>query len=133
MPDGRNTQAKFNGNGESTNSPAYPEWYLQRGLRVADLLISIDKGKSSEVSKQIIRDNRNVVFITGRINVVANVIAQVYFTDSLMLRDTIESIKSLPSVSRVEFTEVVEIYGRKSDKQIEEDATKLLNSSGRNW
>jgi len=74
-----------------------------------------------------------VVFISGRINVVANVIAQVYFTDSMMLRNTIESIKSIPFVSRVEFTEVVEIFGRKTDKQIEEDTEKLLNSSGRKW
>ena len=133
MPDGRNTQSKYNGNGESTNLSSSPEWYLQRGLRVADLMISIDKGKSSEISRQIFNDNRNVVFITGRVNVVANVIAQVYFSDSMMLRNTIESIKSMPHVSRVEFTEVVEIYGRRPHKQIEEDTTRLLKSSGRNW
>ena len=119
-------------NREATISPAYPEWYLQRGLRVADLMISVDKGKTSEVSMQIFNDNRNIVFVTGRINTNANAIAQVYYTDSVMLRDTIESIRSIPYVTRVEFAEVVEIYGRKSDKQIEEDSTKLLNSSGRN-
>lgn len=133
MLNGRNTQTKYNNSENSINSIVYPEWYLQHGLRVADLLISVDKGKSSEVSKQIIQENRNVVFISGRINVVANVIAQVYFTDSMMLRNTIESIKSIPFVSRVEFTEVVEIFGRKTDKQIEEDTEKLLNSSGRKW
>jgi hypothetical protein len=133
MPNGRKTQTRYNGNGEFAITPAHPEWFLQRGLRVADLLISIDKGKSSEISKQIFADNRNVVFITGRVNVVANVIARVYFTDSMMLRDTIESVKSIAYVSRVEFTEVVEIFGRRPSKQIEEDVKKLLNSSGRNW
>jgi hypothetical protein len=39
----------------------------------------------------------------------------------------------MPFVSRVEFTEVVEIIGRKPDNQIEEDVRKLLNSSGREW
>lgn len=131
MPDGNNTQSKFKDNGGSTNSPGYPEWYLQRGLRVADLMISIDKGKTPEIAKQMINDYRNVVFITGRINTNANAIAQVYYTDSIMLRDTIDNIKSIPYVTRVEFAEFVEIYGRKSDKQIEEDAAELLNSSGR--
>ena len=133
MPDGRNTQSEFNGNGESAASPAYPEWFLQRGLRFAELLISIDKGASREVAKQIIHKNSNVVFVTGRVNVVANVMAEVYFSDSRMLRNIIEDIKSLPNVSRVEFTEMVEVFGRRDDKQVEEDATKLVKSSGREW
>jgi hypothetical protein len=133
MPDGRNTQSRYNNDAEATISPAYPEWYLQHGLRVADLLIAIEKGKSSEISKQIIQKYKNVVFITGRINNAANVIAQIYFSDSTMLRDMIEGIKALPFVTRVEFTEVVEIFGRKENKRIEEDAMKLLSSSGREW
>ena len=133
MPDGRNTQSKYNGNGKSAISPAYPEWYLQHGLRVADLMISVDKGKTSQVAKHMINENRNVVFVTGRINTNANAIAQIYFTDSSMVSDIIESTKSISYVTRVEFAEYVEVFGRKSDKQIEEDVTKLLNTSGRNW
>jgi hypothetical protein len=133
MPNGRNTQAEYNKSRDSPNSIVYPEWYLQHGLRVADLLISIDKGKSSEIAKQILQANRNVLFISGRVNVIANIIAQVYFTDSMMLRDITESIKAIPYVNRVEFSEVVEIIGRRPDNQIEEDVRKLLNSSGRKW
>ena len=133
MPDGRNTQSLNNRNGETAKSPHFPEWYLQRSLRIADLLISIDKGKSSEVAKQLIVDNKNIILLTGRVNVVANMMASTYFSDSKMLRDTIERIKSVPFVSRVEFTEVVEIYGRRDERQIEQDASRLLKSSGRNW
>jgi hypothetical protein len=103
----------------------YPEWFWEQGLRVADLLILVDKGKTESVARQIFRENKHIISTSWRINAIANLFAQIYYTDSEMLNDTIEVARSHDSVSKVEFSEIVKVVDKRSDKQIEENVKAL--------
>jgi hypothetical protein len=119
--------AKNRGKGDKTASTRqeyqidYPEWFWEQGFRVADLLIMVDRGKTGQVAKQIFQQNSRVISTSWRINAIANLVAEIYYIDSNMLNDTIESIKSIENVSRVEFSEIVKVVDRRSTAQIHRD------------
>lgn len=123
--------AKNRGKGDKTASTRqeyqidYPEWFWEQGFRVADLLIMVDRGRTEQVAKQIFQQNRHVISTSWRINAIANLVAEIYYTDSNMLNETIESIKSIENVSRVEFSEIVGVVDRKSTAQIHRDIEVL--------
>ena len=102
----------------------FPEWFWEN-LRVADLLILVDRGKTEPVAKQIYQRNRHVISTSWRINAIANLFAEIYYTDSNMLNDTIESIRSIDNVGKVEFSEIVKVVDRRSTAQIVQDIETL--------
>jgi hypothetical protein len=104
---------------------SYPEWFWEQNLRVADLLILVSKGQTGRVAKEIYDRFENTIFVTWRINAIANIIAQVYYTDSNMLNETIEQIKGLDNVEKLEFSEIVKIVGRRSHREIAESISRL--------
>jgi hypothetical protein len=103
----------------------FPEWFWEQNLRVADLLILVDKGKTEQVAKQIYQRNRHVISTSWRINAIANLFAEIYYTDSNMLNDTIESIRAIDNVGKVEFSEIVKVVDRRSTAQIVQDIETL--------
>jgi hypothetical protein len=103
----------------------FPEWFWEQNLRVADLLILVDKGKTEQVAKQIFQRNRHVISTSWRINAIANLFAEIYYTDSNMLNDTIESIRAIDNVGKVEFSEIVKVVDRRSTAQIVQDIETL--------
>ena len=82
-------------------------------------------GKTEQVAKQLFQKHSHVISTSWRINSIANLIAQVYYTDSNMLNDTIESIKAIEYVDKVEFSEIVKVVDRRSTKQIIQDIETL--------
>jgi hypothetical protein len=103
----------------------FPEWFWEKGLRVADLLIMVDNGRTEQVAKQIFQRTEHVISTSWRINAIANLVAEIYYTDSNMLNDTIESIKSIDNVSKVEFSEIVKVVDRRSTAEIHKDIEAL--------
>jgi hypothetical protein len=96
----------------------YPEWFWEQDLRVADLLILVNKGKTGKVANEIYERFQNVILISWRVNAIANILAQIYYRDSNMLNETIEEIKAIENVEKLEFSEIVKIVGRRTHKEI---------------
>jgi hypothetical protein len=103
----------------------YPEWFWEQDLRVADLLVLVNKGQTGRVANEIYDKFQNAILVSWRINAVANLVAQIYYKDSNMLNETIEQIKALENVGRAEFSEIVKIVGRRSHREIAESISRL--------
>ena len=111
--------ARFSKKYDLENSHAsYPEWFWEQGLRVADLLILVNKGQTGKVVNEIYNRFESCILVTWRINAIANLFAQIYYSDSNELNETMEAIKAIENVERVEFSEIVKVVGRKSHKEI---------------
>jgi len=106
----------------------YPEWFWEQGFRFADLMILVKNGKTEEVAKQVYQKFENILFTSWRINTIANLVAQVYYPDSLALKEMIEGILALDNVERVEFSEYVEVVDRKSYEEVEKNIAKHSRS-----
>ena len=84
----------------------------QLGWRNADLMISVDKGNCEQVAKKLLEERNNVVATSLRIgDPQVNVMAQVFYKNSEELHNLMEDIRSMTSVTSVEWAEVVRIVG----------------------
>jgi DNA-binding Lrp family transcriptional regulator len=85
----------------------------QLGWRNADLMISVDKGNCEQVAKKLLEErSSNVVATSLRIgDPQVNVMAQVFYKNSEELHNLMEDIRSMTSVTSVEWAEVVRIVG----------------------
>jgi DNA-binding Lrp family transcriptional regulator len=85
------------------------------GGRMGDIIVKVDKGKSREVATNILKKYKsNVMNVSTRINSEHNVAAQIIYNDTAELNNLLESIKSIPYVTRLQWSEIVEIIGDNS-------------------
>ncbi|WP_415282067.1 hypothetical protein [Candidatus Nitrososphaera sp. FF02] len=105
----------------------YPEWFWEQGFRFADLLVLVKKGQTERVGKEVYKKFNNVLFTSWRINTVANLVVQTYYQNSLELRDLIEGISKIEDVERVEFSEYVNILGRRSYEEVEKNIAQVTS------
>ncbi len=107
----------------------YPEWFWKQGLRVAYLLVLAGKGKTAYVAKKIFREHKHVICTSWTVNSRASLIARIYYKDTKMLDETIDSIRSMNNIMSVEFFEIVKVVDRKTTKQIRQDIKMLIGKS----
>jgi DNA-binding Lrp family transcriptional regulator len=82
------------------------------GWREADLFVSVDRGDCEEVARKLLEKYNNVITASLRIGDPGiNVMAKVFYRKSEHLHDLIESMRTLPSVSAVKWSEVVKVVG----------------------
>ncbi|NAL78330.1 Lrp/AsnC family transcriptional regulator [Nitrososphaera sp. AFS] len=83
--------------------------------KVGEVVINVEKGKSREVAKQILkRFKGNVMSVSTRINAEHNVAAHIMYNDTAELHALLENIKSMPFVSHLQWSEIVEVIGDNS-------------------
>ena len=91
-------------------------------------LILVDRGQTENIAHEIFKQHKNVVFISMRVNAVANLFAHIYHDDSHMLHNTIELIKSLPHVNKLEFSEVISVVDKRDSLEIEKNVKTFLGA-----
>lgn len=80
------------------------------GWRTADLSISVQKGVAKQTAQELVETMKdNVIVASLRIgDPVVDIMAEVFYKDSQELHDIIESVKAMPNVIHVEWSEIVE-------------------------
>ena len=83
------------------------------GWRVADLLITVEKGKAEETARQLLQNGKNNVILASlRIgHPKVDVMAEVFYKNSQELHKLTETIKAMEYVSYVEWAEIVKVVG----------------------
>ncbi|MEO9295688.1 MAG: hypothetical protein ABI347_08830 [Nitrososphaera sp.] len=83
------------------------------GWRTADILIAVEKGKSDQVDRQILKNEKNNVISTSlRIgHPQIDLTARAVYRDSESLHQMVERINALQFVTFVEWSEEVKIVG----------------------
>ncbi|MGA8911354.1 MAG: Lrp/AsnC family transcriptional regulator [Nitrososphaeraceae archaeon] len=93
------------------------------GWRTADLFLSVEKGRSEELAKKILdsNGNNNIILNTSlRIgDPEINVSAQVLYKGSEELLEIIESVKAMPYVKNVDWSETVKVVGNNNIGMLE--------------
>lgn len=93
------------------------------GWRTADLFLSVEKGRSEELAKKILdsNGNNNIILNTSlRIgDPEINVSAQVLYKGSEELLEIIESVKAIPYVKNVDWSETVKVVGNNNIGMLE--------------
>jgi DNA-binding Lrp family transcriptional regulator len=85
------------------------------GGKMGDIVINVDKGRSREVATNILKKYKsNVMNVSTRINSEHNVAAQIIYEDTAELHNLLENIKSIPYVTSLQWSEIVEIIGDNS-------------------
>ena len=93
--------------------------YKAFGGRVGDLIVNVDKGKSKEVAQGLLKNYKNnVVSCDTRINSMHNVSARIIYKNTEELFHLIENIKTTDYVTRVQWSEMVEIVGDNNSEVI---------------
>jgi DNA-binding Lrp family transcriptional regulator len=102
--------------------------FMAFGVRIGDLVIGVDKGRSKELARFLLQHYKaNILSCTIRINSTHNVMAHIVYKDSRDLYNLIESVKSLEYVDNVQWSEVIEeIMGEENNNF--EVVKALLNS-----
>jgi DNA-binding Lrp family transcriptional regulator len=90
---------------------AYTIDITKLGWRLADLSISVEKGRAKKTAQELVGSRRNNVIVASpRIgDPIVDIMANVFYKDSQELHDLIESVKAMPNVTHVEWSEIVEI------------------------
>lgn len=95
----------------------------EMGWRTADLFLSVEKGRSEELAKKILdsNGNNNIILNTSlRIgDPEINVSAQVLYKGSEELLEIIESVKAMPYVKNVDWSETVKVVGNNNIGMLE--------------
>ena len=96
------------------------------GGKMGDIVVNVDKGKSRVVATNILKNYKsNVMNVSTRINSEHNVAAQILYNNTAELHNILESIKSIPYVTSLQWSEMVEMIGDNSPLVI----TAFFNSS----
>ena len=96
------------------------------GGKMGDIVVNVDKGKSREVATNILKKYKsNVMSVSTRINSEHNVAAQILYNNTAELHNILESVKSIPYVNNLQWSEIVEIIGDNSPLVI----TAFFNTS----
>lgn len=82
------------------------------GGKIGEVVINVEKGKSREVAKQILkRFKNNVMNVSTRINAEHNISAQIMYNDTAELHTLLEDIKSMSFITNLQWSEIVETIG----------------------
>lgn len=83
------------------------------GWRTADILVAVEKGRSEQVARQILQNEKdNVISASLRIgHPQIDLTAKAVYRDSESLHRLVERIKALPFVTFVEWSEEVKVVG----------------------
>jgi DNA-binding Lrp family transcriptional regulator len=82
------------------------------GGKIGEVVINVEKGKSREVAKQILKKfKQNVMSVSTRINAEHNISAQIMYDDTAELHNLLENIKSMPFITSLQWSEIVETIG----------------------
>jgi uncharacterized membrane protein YhiD involved in acid resistance len=85
------------------------------GGKMGDIVVNVEKGKSKEVATNILKKYKsNVMSVSTRINSEHNLAAQILYNDTAELHDLLENIKSIPYVTSLQWSEMVEMIGDNS-------------------
>ena len=106
---------------QSVISKSYRLDIRKLGWRMADLLISVEKGKAEETAQKLLESNRvSVIKASLRIgNPQVDIMADVFYRDSIELHNLTERVKAMPYVTFVEWAEVVKVVGSNYDSILE--------------
>jgi DNA-binding Lrp family transcriptional regulator len=98
---------------ETVLNKAYSLDIRQLGWRTADLLITVEKGKAEETARKLLENNKvNVIVASLRIgHPQVDIMADVFYRDSIELHTLTERVKAMPYVTFVEWAEVVKVVG----------------------
>jgi DNA-binding Lrp family transcriptional regulator len=115
---------------ESVLNKAYNLDIRQLGWRTADLLISVEKGKAEETAQKLLESNRvNVIVASLRIgHPQVDIMADVFYKDSIELHTLTEKVKAMPYVTYVEWAEVVKVVGNNFGTIIDKVFTNMDGS-----
>ena len=93
--------------------------YKSFGARVGDLIINVDKGKSDDVVRSILKKYKNnVTYCHTRIDLVHSVLAHVIYKDTAELFYLIEDIKAMQYVNSMSWSETVNVIGDNNSEVI---------------
>jgi DNA-binding Lrp family transcriptional regulator len=97
-------------------SKAYNLDIRRLGWRTADLLITVEKGKAEDTAQKLLESNKvNVIMASLRIgHPQVDIMADVFYRDSVELHNLTEKVKAMPYVTFVEWAEVVKVVGSNS-------------------
>ncbi len=106
---------------ESVLKKMYTIDIAKMGWRVADLLISVEKGRSEETALKLLQSNENNVIVASlRIgHPQINIMAEIFYRDSQQLHRLTEKVKSMQHVTYVEWAEVVKVVGSNMPAMLE--------------
>jgi hypothetical protein len=83
------------------------------GLRIVKLHIKANGGKSEEIAKRIFENYSNVLAAAVEMDSIANIIAEVHVKNTSELYEMTESIKRMPEIIDVQFSETVMEVGKR--------------------
>ncbi|HEY1211614.1 MAG TPA: AsnC family transcriptional regulator [Nitrososphaera sp.] len=100
------------------------------GWRTADLLISVEKGKAEETARKLLESNKvNVIVASLRIgDPRVDIMADIFYKDSIELHELTEKVKAMPYVTYVEWAEVVKVIGNNFGNILEKVFRNVDNS-----
>ncbi|MDF0681116.1 MAG: Lrp/AsnC family transcriptional regulator [Candidatus Nitrosocosmicus sp.] len=85
---------------------------LQYGFRYADIFVDVTNGEAKEVGKILIdKFDRNILKASTRINSSNNLCLQIVYKESEELHDILEHIKRMPTILKVDWSEMISIVG----------------------
>jgi DNA-binding Lrp family transcriptional regulator len=97
------------------------------GWRNAEILMLVDKGKTNDIVQDLVSKFDKVVSTSIRVNTKSNLAVLVSFRNSEELHALIEAFRTIPEVTNLEWSEIVE----DSDEKDLRLANLIFNSSKR--
>jgi DNA-binding Lrp family transcriptional regulator len=82
------------------------------GWRIADLYLSVEKGKSKEVGMKLLTRPQVMLVSVHMGDPSVDLVAEVFYKSSSELHDIMESVKAMNFVRSVEWSEIVSIVGQ---------------------
>ena len=81
------------------------------GWRAGDLIILVEKGKTTEAMEHILKNHgdNSVISVSTRINSMHNIICRVIYHDCEELHKLLENVKAIPYVVTSEWSELVKV------------------------
>lgn len=86
------------------------------GWRSAEIMMSIENGKTNHMAEELLQKFENVMSTSTRINSGANLAACISYRSSDELHELMESIRRMPSVTNIQWTEIVREVGDENQR-----------------
>lgn len=95
------------------------------GWRNAEILMLVENGTADRMARELMEKFDRVIGTSTRINTKSNLAAYIGYRNSDELHELIEKIRAMPSVSNIEWSEIVRESGNKNHRL----AHLIFNSS----
>jgi DNA-binding Lrp family transcriptional regulator len=92
--------------------------------RSGEFFITVGKGRTQLVARQIFDKYPYLTMVTTTVNSVGNLVAHIYFRDSSEMFTILEDLKRIPDVTNVEYAEHIEKIGERKPTFMLEDLRK---------